>query len=834
MSNAGSFGLTGKVFYKAESIFLNLINFFKSFREGFDDLGRFNFLSKDLSWCPEPALITKFAFSNSSPESEAIEKTKRNLWDLHFIRYERGISCYRTAEARDLILKGIPDQLRGELWMLYSGAINEKETNPGYYEKLVEQSKDLHTVASDEIERDLHRSLPEHPAFQSPTGINALRRVLNAYAFRNPNIGYCQAMNIVASVLLLYANEEDAFWLLVALCERLLPDYYNRKVIGALVDQGVLEELVQEHLPELYNKLLPLGILSMISLSWFLTIFLSVMPFESAINIVDYFFYDGAKVVFQIALKILEANKQALTNCKDDGEAMTILNGYLENIANLEAKTPHMVHSSFSYGSASKRASQPAEEIKVLIEQSYKAYNFITANQIEKLRLKHRMKVVQNLEENSIKNVIRTLQGFPIVSQFLTYEEIFDVYMILKEEQLKQQYWGRMSSNVGGNNSETNGKSHALAIDIFKIDFELFRWYFLQFFPWQSDNIDLLILRIFIFLDENQDGLINIFELLVAIIVFVKTNVDIRLKFLYSAYLNGSNGLPAFNRQDSLLLTDNPKDVETASEATEFFENNPTLTEVTPTSNNTDAEDKEDMKNEKMRPFTLSNLLYILNQGFDRKVNYLHTLSFQGSQENEDFFEKIPNMKELQFINLWKALFDIFTYQVDEQKIFYCIATIGNELLHLGYISLSAEKKLSKARTETMNSALEAVSSNKSESSPTLSDEDHVKVDSLSIQSFSNCSSANEPLEEEEAELKESSSSRAISASTANSFEANCEITFDQFYGIIHREEILVDLFEKRLEWKVVIDKMKNLVENNKLERSLSISAASTSGQVTT
>lgn len=46
-----------------------------------------------------------------------------------------------------------------------------------------------------QIEKDLHRTFPGHPVMDT-SGRNALRRLLAAYARRNPSVGYCQVRQI--------------------------------------------------------------------------------------------------------------------------------------------------------------------------------------------------------------------------------------------------------------------------------------------------------------------------------------------------------------------------------------------------------------------------------------------------------------------------------------------------------------------------------------------------------------------------------------------------------------------------------------------------------------
>ena len=102
-------------------------------------------------------------------------------------------------------------------------------------------------------------------------------------ARRNPAVGYCQGMNLVASTLLLvHADEEAAFWVLAALVERILPDgFFSPTLLPSRACPLVLLDLVQDGMPKLAAHLAELTIdLPAICFSWFLSLFTDCLPVE--------------------------------------------------------------------------------------------------------------------------------------------------------------------------------------------------------------------------------------------------------------------------------------------------------------------------------------------------------------------------------------------------------------------------------------------------------------------------------------------------------------------------------------------------------------------------
>ncbi|NP_001107709.2 TBC1 domain family member 8B [Xenopus tropicalis] len=573
------------------------------------------------------------------------EKMKEQTWKILFTECGRGVSMFRTKKTRNLVVRGIPETLRGELWLLFSGAVNDMAANPGYYTEIVEKSLGTCTLATDEIERDLRRSLPEHPAFQSDTGISALRRVLTAYAYRNPKIGYCQAMNILTSVLLLYAKEEEAFWLLVAVCERMLPDYFNRRIIGALVDQAVFEELIKEYLPLLTSHMTDITFFSSVSLSWFLTLFISVLPIESAVNVVDCFFYDGIKAILQLGLVVLDFNMEKLLACKDDAEAVTILNRFFDNVVNKDSPLPSSVQQAPT--GAEGKPTGTKVDITDLIREANEKFGAIRYEDVESMRSRNRLYVIQTLETTTRQNVVR------VVLQDVKFSpaDLEELYYLFKREHFLSCYWTVNSSILSHHDPSLP------YLEQYHINCQQFRTLYHLLCPWAySANADSLALWTFRLLDENMDGFINFKEFAFAFDVMYNRSFTDRLKLLFKIHIP-----PAFTEVGSISPSEEAK---LSKEDLMHFSN----LHITSPKENLSPEVQTKSPEKGRGKIDIQAYLKQWQDELARK---------------EESIKDLPRINQTQFIHFSKTLYNLFHGDPEEELLYRAIAAVTNLLLRM-------------------------------------------------------------------------------------------------------------------------------------------------------
>uniref|UniRef100_A0A1A7XAR1 TBC1 domain family member 8B n=2 Tax=Iconisemion striatum TaxID=60296 RepID=A0A1A7XAR1_9TELE len=605
------------------------------------------------------ALMT--AFHQNQPGAngnKTMEAVKTRLWEDHFSEFGRGVHMFRTEKIQKLVAMGIPESLRGELWMTFSDASSELESHQGYYAGLVQKSMGQSNLATEEIERDLHRSLPDHPAFQNPTGIAALRRVLTAYAHRNPKIGYCQSMNILASVLLLYAKEEEAFWLLVAVCERMLPDYFNRRVIGAQVDQSVFEELIRERLPELAEQVPDLSTLSSVSLSWFLTLFLSVLPFHSAVCVVDCFFFQGIKSIFQLGLAVLEANAAQLSACTDDGQALMILTSFLDRVGSEE--TPGAASSPPAEENSSSDTDVPAVghiNITVLINESLEKFRDLTVRQIERLRCLHRIQVLQAHEDTIKENALRLVT--PDVS--ISPENLCDIYDLFKTEHFISLYWGDSSSAAAAEAAawQYSDSGRSFVERQYRLDRPQFKSLYGLLAPWpavSNQHTDTLANRTFTLLDQDHDNLVTFKEFTSWLDTLFCEELNEKIRLLYCLHIP-----PA--------LTEHEEDSSLRS--TLLSTNRPLYVNKEESSDLSGAEEAVKDYQEQLK-----QMLQDLTK-----------------EKEKDVDKPLPLMNQREFIQFCKTLYSMFHGDPEENELFQAIATVTSLVLQIGEASHRGQAK---------------------------------------------------------------------------------------------------------------------------------------------
>lgn len=328
------------------------------------------------------------------------EASKIKLWTAYLKTHGRNLTLMRYPQCTRLVQVGLPNRLRGEMWETLSGSIYLRFANPGYYDRILEEHKGKTSTSTEDIEKDLHRSLPEYSGYQSEEGIAALRRVLQAYSFMNPELGYCQAMNILAAAILIYMSEEQAFWLLEVLCDRLLPGYYAPSMHGTLLDQRVFEALVQRCLPIIYDHFRQVDVqLSVASLPWFLSLFINSMPMIFAFRIVDCFFCMGPKVLFQVGLAILKINGEALLQIQDDGGFLNLMRDYFASLGD-----------SAHPDSTDPRA-RAITRFQELLLVSFREFSVITDDMIHSERKRFRNDIIHSIESFSKRAAIRNLRS---------------------------------------------------------------------------------------------------------------------------------------------------------------------------------------------------------------------------------------------------------------------------------------------------------------------------------------------------------------------------------------------------------------------------------------
>ncbi|KAG0365256.1 rab-GTPase-TBC domain-containing protein [Gamsiella multidivaricata] len=381
------------------------------------------------------AIDQKYGRHSRREVSQSREIDLECAWVDYFALYGRDVCMIKkTKQLQALVLQGVTETFRPQLWMVLSGASYFRSGDDSYRLSIqdgVEKAASAHVLA--EIEKDVVRSMPGHPAFQSAIGLGALRRVLCNYSRRNPSIGYAQSMNIVASMLLLHLKEEDAFWILATLCEQLLPDYYSKTLLGVQVDQRVFSHLVRISLPSIASHFQEIDLdQATITIPWFLCLYQSMFPPMVAARVLDCFFYQGPPFLFMLGLAILKSCQSLLLQCENDEGIVLTMQAFFKqfkdplpnedderrDVGNTEIED-HGEHKHEDdttnqsiknegnqyYGSTRARQKEDALSGIRLMDQllglAYAEFSFINTKDVDMLRDRFRMAVVSSMNSKA-------------------------------------------------------------------------------------------------------------------------------------------------------------------------------------------------------------------------------------------------------------------------------------------------------------------------------------------------------------------------------------------------------------------------------------------------
>ncbi|NWI57553.1 US6NL protein, partial [Calyptomena viridis] len=183
--------------------------------------------------------------------------------------------------------------------------------------QMKEQAKSFSSEIK-QIDLDVNRTFRNHIMFRDRYGVKqqALFHVLSAYSVYNTEVSYCQGMSQIAAILLMYLNEEDAFWALAQLLTN-----QRHAMHGFFIPGFPKLQRFQAHHEQILSKLFPklkkhmdkeqmtTGIYTT---KWFLQCFIDRTPFTLTLRLWDIYILEGERVLTAMAYTILKLHKKRL------------------------------------------------------------------------------------------------------------------------------------------------------------------------------------------------------------------------------------------------------------------------------------------------------------------------------------------------------------------------------------------------------------------------------------------------------------------------------------------------------------------------------------------
>lgn len=222
------------------------------------------------------------------------------------------------------IYKGIPNSLRIKIWckLLDINRIKSEKNNVGKYHEMLRLAKQWSTDVR-QIDSDVNRQFREHQFYRERYSEKqcSLFNILCAYSMYNSEVGYCQGMSGLAGILLMYMDEEDAFWALVVLLSDKKYAMHGLYIEGFPKLTRFLEhhdKILMKFMPKLKHHFDKFGLDAILySLKWYFVCFVERVPFSLCLRVWDIYLLDGERVMVAMAYTILKLHKKAILKLND-------------------------------------------------------------------------------------------------------------------------------------------------------------------------------------------------------------------------------------------------------------------------------------------------------------------------------------------------------------------------------------------------------------------------------------------------------------------------------------------------------------------------------------